>query len=190
MILRRIILDTIEQRIACAAASRIFSIRIVKLSDGVEWAVHCCLVLAALPHGSALPAARLAEFHGVPAAYLAKHLQALSRAGIVATEAGQRGGYTLARPAVEISLWDIVSAVEGIEPAFRCTEIRRRGPAAVGDRHYTTACAVTRAMQRAEAAWRDQLRATTLADVLAEMARQIHPRSAEKAMAWFREVVR
>ena len=162
----------------------------MKLSDGVEWAVHCCLVLAALPRGSALPAARLAEFHGVPAAYLAKHLQALSRAGIVDTEPGQRGGYRLARPPAEITLWDVVSAVEGVEPAFRCTEIRRRGPAAVGDRHYTTACAVTRAMQRAEAAWRDELRATSIADVVAEMAQHIHPRSAEKAMTWFREVVR
>ena len=62
----------------------------MKLSDGVEWGIHCCTVLAALPEGTALPAARLAEFHGVPAAYLAKHLQALSRAGIVTTEPGQR----------------------------------------------------------------------------------------------------
>ena len=46
------------------------------MSDGVEWAIHCCTMLAVLPDGEALPAARLAEFHEVPPAYLAKHLQA------------------------------------------------------------------------------------------------------------------
>ena len=44
-------------------------------------------------------ATRLAEYHGVPAPYLAKHLQALSRAGIVESSPGPRGGYRLARPA-------------------------------------------------------------------------------------------
>jgi DNA-binding IscR family transcriptional regulator len=58
-------------------------IRIMRMGDGVEWALHSCTMLALLPPESALPAARLAEFHGVPAAYLAKHLQALSQAGIV-----------------------------------------------------------------------------------------------------------
>ena len=33
------------------------------MSDGVEWALHCCTVLAALPSDQALPAARLAEFN-------------------------------------------------------------------------------------------------------------------------------
>ena len=37
----------------------------MKISDGVEWSIHCCTVLALLPEGTALPAARLAEFHGV-----------------------------------------------------------------------------------------------------------------------------
>lgn len=44
------------------------------MSDAVEWALHCCTVLATLPEDQALPAARLAEFHDVPPAYLAKAL--------------------------------------------------------------------------------------------------------------------
>src|ERR1700704_2312596 len=103
----------------------------MRLSDGVEWGVHVCVVLAALPDDAALPAARLAEYHGIPAAYLAKHLQSLSRAGIVESVPGPGGGYRLARPAEKISVLDIVQAIEGSAPAFRCTEIRRRGPAAV-----------------------------------------------------------
>ncbi|MGH6991101.1 MAG: Rrf2 family transcriptional regulator, partial [Stellaceae bacterium] len=55
----------------------------MRISDGVEWAVHLCGVLAAAPVGRGLPGAKLAEFHDLPPAYLAKHLQALSRAGIV-----------------------------------------------------------------------------------------------------------
>jgi len=55
----------------------------MKLSYGVEWGVHVCTLLAVLPADAALPAARLAEYHGVPSAYMAKHLQALARAGVL-----------------------------------------------------------------------------------------------------------
>jgi Rrf2 family protein len=114
----------------------------MKLSEGVEWALHCCTVLALVPEGRALPASRLAEFHGVPTAYLAKHLQALSRAGVIESVPGQRGGYRLARPADEITLYDVVSAVEGSAPAFRCTEIRQRGPAGLEPSAYPLPCAI------------------------------------------------
>ena len=117
----------------------------MRLSDGVEWGVHACTVLAALPPDAALPAAKLAEYHGVPAAYLAKHLQALARAGVLETVKGPRGGYRLARPAAEITLLDVVEAIDGDEPAFRCTEIRRRGPSAVPAREYTQPCGIHRA---------------------------------------------
>ena len=111
----------------------------MKLSDGVEWGVHACVLLAVLPPDAALPAARLAEYHGVPSAYLAKHLQALARAEVLETVKGPRGGYRLARPAAEITVLDVVEAIDGDEPAFRCTEIRRRGPSAVPAREYRTA---------------------------------------------------
>src|SRR4029078_5733878 len=79
--------------------SRTATIRVVKLSDGVEWGVHACTLLAVLPPGAALPAARLAEYHGVPSAYLAKHLQALARAGLGETTKGPSGGSPLSPPA-------------------------------------------------------------------------------------------
>jgi DNA-binding IscR family transcriptional regulator len=62
----------------------------VKLGEGVEWAVHSCTVLALVPPHSAMPAARLAELHGVPPAYLAKHLQQLSAAGLIESVTGRR----------------------------------------------------------------------------------------------------
>jgi Rrf2 family protein len=163
---------------------------VVKLGDGVEWGLHCCTLLALLPDDAALPASRLAEFHGVPAAYLAKHLQALSRAGIVEAVAGARGGYRLARPPAEVTLLDVVEAVEGRAPAFRCTEIRQRGPGALPAREYRVACSITRAMHQAEDAWRTELRSQTIADLVRSLATSVHPRAAAKAAAWFQEVLR
>ena len=98
----------------------------MRMSDGVEWGVHCATILGALPEGAVLSAARLAEYHGVPAPYLAKHLQALTRAGVFVAVPGPKGGYRLARPSAEVTVLDIVEAVDGSQPAFRCTEIRRR----------------------------------------------------------------
>ena len=96
----------------------------------------------------------------MPSAYLAKHLQALARAGVLETVKGPRGGYRLARPATEITVLDVVEAIDGDEPAFRCTEIRRRGPTAVPAREYVLPCGIHRAFTRADEAWRAELAAT------------------------------
>ena len=162
----------------------------MKLSEGVEWGVHCGSVLAALPPGTALPAGRLAEFHGVPTAYLAKHLQAMSRAGILESVAGPRGGYRLARPAAEISILDVMEAIDGVEPAFRCTEIRRRGPSARPAREYRLPCAIHAAMNRADEAWRNELRVTSLDDIVAAIARDASPKAIEQGIDWMVEVLR
>ena len=161
----------------------------MRMSDGVEWAAHSCVVLAVVPPDRALPAARLAEYHGVPAAYLAKHLQALARAGLVETTKGPRGGYRLARPANEITMLDVVEAIEGDEPAFRCTEIRRRGPAAVPAREYRTKCAIHVAMNRADDAWRRELSNTTIADLLRQVGRDASPKALGKGAVWLQEVL-
>src|SRR4029079_19535122 len=122
----------------------------MKLGDGVEQGIHCTAVLAGLSEGGVLSAAALAEFHGVSTSYLLKHLQALSGAGIVSTVPGPRGGYKLAKPTEDISLLDIVLAVEGPEPAFRCGEIRQRGPNQLPGRYFTKPCQISAAMLRAE----------------------------------------
>jgi Rrf2 family protein len=162
----------------------------VKIGEGVEWAVHCCTILALLPDGAAMPASRLAEYHGVPAAYLAKHLQALSRSGIVETAPGARGGYRLARSADDVTVLDIVEAVEGAETAFRCTEIRQRGPAAVEGAAYLRPCGVARTMWRAEYALRRELAATSVADLCAGVMAVAPPEGVAKAATWFKEVLR
>jgi Rrf2 family protein len=133
------------------------------MSGGVEWALHCCVVLTAADRP--VPALRLAELHDVSATYLAKQLQSLSRAGLVRSAQGQAGGYVLTRPAGDITVLDVVEAVDGARPAFRCTEIRRRGPLATPPEACTAPCAISRAMTAADDAWRAALRGVTIADL-------------------------
>lgn len=160
----------------------------MRLSDGVEWGIHCATVLGALPEGAALSAARLAEYHGVPAPYLAKHLQSLTRAGVFVAVSGPRGGYRLARPAAEVTVLEIVEALDGALPAFRCTEIRRRGPAAVAPSEYRLPCGIQRTMLRADEAWRAELRKTTVAELIRGVLAEAPREGVEKAVQWFQSV--
>jgi Rrf2 family protein len=160
----------------------------MRMSDGVEWALHCCTVLATLPDDQALPAARLAEFHGVPPAYLAKQLQALTAAGITASIPGPRGGYRLAHPPAEVSVLDVVLAVDGDDSAFRCSEIRRRGPAAGPASAYPRPCGIARTMWRAEDAWRAELAATSIGDLLIELMTTVSATQLSKGAEWIRDV--
>ncbi|WP_069164645.1 RrF2 family transcriptional regulator [Nocardia altamirensis] len=139
----------------------------MKMSNGVEWAMHCCVSLGQAV--DPVPAARLAELHGVPTAYLAKHLQALSRVGIVRSVPGPAGGYVLTRAAGSITALEVVEAVDGAEPAFRCTEIRQQGPLALPAKSCRVPCAIARAMAAADAAWRAALAAITIADLAANI---------------------
>lgn len=133
------------------------------MSEGVEWAVHSCLNLTWLPSGQAVPAAKLAAFYGLPAAYLNKQLQALARAGIVTSASGPRGGFQLARSPETITLLDIVVAIEGADAAFRCEQLLKQGPGADPTVDYRQSCLVSQAMSRADLAWRRELAGQTLA---------------------------
>jgi Rrf2 family protein len=157
---------------------------IMRLSEGIESGLHCALGLAMIPEGTVLPAKALAEFHGVSVSYLLKHLQALTAAGILLAAPGPRGGYRLARAPDQITVLDVVLAIEGEGPAFRCTEIRQRGPCAGPASAYKTPCAINRTMLRAEEAWRDALRSETIAGLVKEVSGKMDARSARRAAEW------
>ncbi len=161
----------------------------MRIGSGVEWAVHCCTILAVVPAGRAISAQRLAEFHGVPQPYLAKHLQALVRSGLVESVPGPRGGYRLARAAEDISLLDVVLAVDGDEPAFTCSEIRQRGPAAQPPAAYRGACGIAAAMWAAERAWRDALAAVTIAALNEGVLRDAPPAQLAGSATWLRDAL-
>ena len=142
----------------------------MKLGDGVEQAIHCVGLLSGIEGEGVLSAAALAEFHGVSTSYLLKHLQALSGAGLLETVSGPKGGYRLAKSPTDISLLDIVLAVEGPQPAFRCAEIRQRGPNPLPGRYFTKPCGINAAMLKAERAYRAELAKVSMADILRELA--------------------
>src|SRR5215475_955758 len=114
----------------------------MRMSAGVEWALHCTVLLAVLKPISTLPGRALAQFYGVSESYLLKHMQSLTKAGICESVPGPTGGFRLARKPGDITMLDIVEAIEGTEPAFRCDEIRQRGPTALASSTYTVRCGI------------------------------------------------
>ncbi|WP_042377636.1 RrF2 family transcriptional regulator [Streptacidiphilus melanogenes] len=154
----------------------------MKLSGGVEWALHCCVVLTAA--GDPVPAARLAALHDVSPSYLAKQMQALSRAGLVHSIQGKTGGYVLTKKPEQVSLLDVVQAVDGARPAFVCTEIRQRGPLGTPPEQCTKPCPIARAMGAADAAWRASLAAVTIADLAAAVQGDSGPEALPRIGAW------
>ncbi|WP_299322086.1 Rrf2 family transcriptional regulator [Parasphingopyxis sp.] len=139
----------------------------MQISKGVEWAAHACALMCGLPPGKGLKAEALARYHEVPGAYMAKQMQALSKAGIVHTARGKHGGYRLARSADAITLWDIMAAIEGSAPAFRCTEIRQNGPCGAKPEKCLQKCAIAAAFHTAEAEFRESLQGVSLVEIAA-----------------------
>lgn len=160
----------------------------MRLPEGVEWSLHSVSLLAMVADLEvALPASKLAEFHDVPRDYLAKSLQQLAAAGIIESARGRIGGYRLARPAEMITVLDVVEALEGSDPSFRCTEIRQRGPSSVAPGSYPKLCGIAAVMLRADAAWRAELAATTIADITVQVNRQAPPDAMKKGAAWLQQ---
>ncbi|MFQ5741659.1 MAG: RrF2 family transcriptional regulator [Acidobacteriota bacterium] len=86
----------------------------------VQLALQAALLLAMKADDNPRCVSELAGRLGVPATYLAKILQSLSRAGLLSTARGPGGGVRLARPAREIHLLDILLAVEPKVDFERC----------------------------------------------------------------------
>jgi len=145
------------------------------LKSQVEWALHCCAILAGLPEGRYLSTKALAEFHGLPKEYLSKALQSLSQAGLVQTTLGPSGGYRLAKPPAELTFLDVVEAVEGTGRTFVCQNIRANNPCRPKGYCESGPCAIARIMWEADEAWRAALRRVTLADLATTLEQEIDP---------------
>jgi len=159
----------------------------MKMSEGVEWTAHACVLLAALPSGAGLPASALAEFHALAPAYMAKHMQALARAGVVESMRGPAGGYRLSRPPDEISLWDIVVAIEGDDRTFQCTEVRQRGPCGGAPGDFQKPCGIHAVFKKAESAWRAELKAVSIAELASAARVKTTPQRRAAFAAWLEQ---
>ncbi len=141
----------------------------MKLPVSTEWVLHCATTLAQLDPGASASTTQLAQYYDLPAAYLAKQLKALVRAGLLAATTGPRGGFRLAQPASEITLLQIVEAVDGTSPPYECREIRQRGRGALPPEDCRRTCILAAKMAEAHEAWRSSLAGVTLAGILATL---------------------
>jgi len=156
----------------------------MKISKGVEWACHAVALMSALPDKMALRADALARYHELPAAYMAKQLQAMSKAGIIKSSRGTKGGYRLAKSPSDISLWDITAAIEGNSYAFTCTEIRQNGPCAISEANCRMPCSIAASFHAAEIAFRERLKSVSLMSIALQMMQEKSGEEVNKTVQW------
>src|SRR5574341_821322 len=104
----------------------------MRMSAKSEYALLAVLDLAQRPGDGLVPIQDIAARQAIPQRYLEQVLLALKRAGILASRRGSAGGYHLTRPPEQISVGDVLRAVEGSGAPFE-TERRpgaRNGAAA------------------------------------------------------------
>jgi Rrf2 family protein len=85
----------------------------VRISAKTDYAVRAAVELAGAPDGSVVKAERIAEAQDIPLNFLENILAQLRQARIVESRRGPEGGYALARPPGEITLADVIRAIDG-----------------------------------------------------------------------------
>ena len=156
--------------------------------SSVEYGLHCLLYLVDPPADGPPSARDLAEFQGVSPSYVAKLFTQLQKAGIVAAAEGVRGGFRLARPAADITVHDVVQALEGDKPLFRCREIRRNCVLYNDDPpDWATrgVCGIHAVMIEAERRMAEVLKGRTLADLAGEVGEKVPAKYDRMKRDWF-----
>jgi Rrf2 family transcriptional regulator, nitric oxide-sensitive transcriptional repressor len=121
-----------------------------------EYALRAVVILAR-GLGRSYSAEQIAEATRLPRRYAHKVLQALVRAGLVRSQSGPGGGYALVRPPEELSILDVVSAVEPITRLRRCP---------LGLKTHTSLCPLHRELDEAYAAMERAFSRVTIAQLL------------------------
>jgi Rrf2 family protein len=85
----------------------------VKLSNKGRYGVRALFDIAFHNDGRATQIREIAEREQIPGRFLEQIFQDLKKAGLIASKRGPRGGYQLARPAAEITIGDVLRALEG-----------------------------------------------------------------------------
>jgi Rrf2 family protein len=94
----------------------------MQLTRGSEYAIRAILDLASKPDETKIQLKEIAARMDIPEDFLAKIFQILNRTGIVKSFRGTKGGYTLAKPPEQITLKDIISAVDGPIKLNKCID--------------------------------------------------------------------
>ena len=93
----------------------------LRLSKKADYALMAVRHLALKSGPSSASAREIAEQYDIPIELMAKVLQRLVRAGLLISTQGTRGGYTLSRPPVAISVADVIQAIDGPVAITACS---------------------------------------------------------------------
>jgi Rrf2 family protein len=86
---------------------------VLRISRKIDYALRAMIFLASIPGEAVVPFREIARRMEVPEDFLAKILKLLVDQGLVRSTRGPHGGYSLARPAQDVSFLDVIEAVEG-----------------------------------------------------------------------------
>lgn len=139
----------------------------MRLTRQGDYAVRVVVDLASRPPGAIVPRSLIRERQNIPAAYLAKIVQALARAGFVRTRPGVHGGVSLNVASARLTLLQVIEAVEGPIELNRCVA----GPGACERDAF---CPMHPVWLRLQAVLTRELGAVTIAALAAPPARRVH----------------
>ena len=94
----------------------------MQITRQADYALRAMLFLSRLDAGQRAATSQIAEDQEIPPSFLAKIISQLSIAGLIHTSRGARGGVSLARKVEDISLLDIVEAIDGPITLNECTK--------------------------------------------------------------------
>jgi Rrf2 family transcriptional regulator, cysteine metabolism repressor len=136
-------------------------------STKAEYGIRVMVELARHDGGEPMPLAEIAEHGGLPLAYLEHLVARLRKAELVSSRRGSRGGYMLARPAREITMAEVVEALEGSIAPIECISEAADGSIVCArESGAERACPTKLLWTRVRFSIVTTLRETTLADLL------------------------
>ncbi len=138
----------------------------LRFSRTTDYGLRAVLEVAQAPPGKLVTRHAIARATNAPASVVAQSLASLVRAGILDGQAGPRGGYSLSRSPDEITIYDVVVAIDGEEGEQRC--VLREGICS-----WEGACPFHAFLARAQERFTETLRDHTLDDVLTGAAPQL-----------------
>jgi Rrf2 family protein len=141
------------------------------------------------PSGKSVGIRDLAAYQGISETYLSKVYTKLTKAGIVKSVPGASGGYELNRSPEKITFWDVVAAIEGTSPFFRCIEVRQKeillDKDNLPDSYTKCPCLIKVVMSEAEEQMRRYLNERTLAWLHNEVKNKIPVEHSKATIEWF-----
>lgn len=94
----------------------------MQITRQADYALRAVIYLARLEEGEKAPTRKIAQAQEIPPSFLAKIISQLSIAGLIQTSRGARGGVSLARSPEDISVLDVIQAIDGPVILNECTE--------------------------------------------------------------------